>query len=133
MVASTALSASSGSKVAVGMSGKAAASVVSFFTPSGKTGTMLSRHPVLGGLGLEAEMERALGEDLDEGKAAAGDLQFERLLDGALGVGPSPVVIERDPLDIDGPVQAGDQLRHLQRLTGQERPALRRGASFAGR
>ena len=63
-------------------------------------------HPVFGGLGLETEVDRTLGEDLDEGEAGAGDLKFERLLDGALGVGPPPVVVESDPFDVDGSIQA---------------------------
>jgi hypothetical protein len=62
-------------------------------------------HPGLGLLGLELEVDRALGQDLDQGEAGAVHLQLEGLLDGALGVRPVAVVVERDPLDEDRAVE----------------------------
>ena len=69
-------------------------------------------------------MDRALGQDLDQGEADAVDLELEGLVDGALGMRPSAVVVEHDPLDVDRPVEPGDQLGHLQRLSGEQRTAV---------
>ncbi len=83
-------------------------------------------HPVLGGLRLEAELDRALRQDLDESEAVALHLQIERLFNGAPRMRAPLVVVEGDPFHIEGPVQARDQLRHLERLSREERPALGR-------
>ena len=89
-------------------------------------------HPAFSGFGIEAKVDRAFGQNLYESKPAACDLQLQSLFDGAPGMGPPLVVIKSDPFDIDGPVQAGDQLCHLERLSGEEASALRsRGRSLA--
>ncbi len=69
-------------------------------------------------------MDRAFREDLDQRESGAVDLELEGLLDGALGMRPAAVVVERDPLDVDRAIEPGNQLRHLQRLTGEQGPAV---------
>ena len=52
----------------------------SFFTPSGKTGTIFSRHPLLRLERRQAEVGRALGQDLDEGEADPSACSFSAFL-----------------------------------------------------
>ena len=109
-----------------------ASRATSFFTPSGKTGSIFSFTHFSDSTGRQLEVGRALGEDLDEGEALALDLEPERLLDRLLGLHAVLRVEERHPLDVDRPVEPRDQLRHLERLAGEAGAAVGAGRSSSG-
>ena len=106
-----------GRRSAAASVGPAARRVTSFFTPSGKTGTICSLHPALGL--LAASGRGAVGHSAStstNAKPRFSTWSWSAFRIALLRLHALLGVVERDALDVDRAVELRDQLRHPQRL-----------------
>ena len=80
----------------------------------GEDGNHLFFHPLLGFHRRHLQVGGTFGEYLHEGVSFVLHLELDGFLDGLLGLHPLFGIEQGHPLDVDRPVQLGDELRHAE-------------------